>query len=77
MNDIRDDVQGTLRHLGFCELRPTGGDEWAPLDRVNGQFGTTAETTIIHRKGEPTARLVDRESGETVATARRSCAVGT
>jgi hypothetical protein len=80
-------VQEILEHLGYGEIRlegsgPNGspqeskvGDEWAPLSNVNGRFGTTDETEIIRRKESPTARLVDSETGELVATARKSCSI--
>ena len=73
-NAIRDDVQGTLRHLGFHEIRPSETAAWTPTETVD-RYGTTSETKIVHRKHEPVARLVDAETGETVATARRSCPV--
>ena len=74
-------VQEILEHLGYGEIRleGSGGDgsaaagEWAPLSDVNGRFGTTDETSIISEKNEPTCRLVNRETGQLVATARKSC----
>lgn len=71
-NAIRDDVQGTLRHMGFHEIRPSENGTWTPTETVD-RYGTTSETKIVHRKHEPTCRLVDAETGETVAVARRSC----
>lgn len=71
------DVLGILEHLGYREVRQEGGapdaGEWAPLSDVNGRYGTTDETDIISRKERPTCRLVDRETGQLVATARKSC----
>jgi hypothetical protein len=75
------DVLGILEHLGYGELRPdtaapgpeqSTGD-WRPLSEVNGRFGTTDETHILTRKRKPTCRLVDVETGELVAMARKSC----
>ena len=76
MREVRDDVQGVLRYLGFNEIRRSETDAWTPTQAVDGRFGTTSETSIIHRKGKPTAQLVDAETGQTVAVARRSCPVG-
>lgn len=82
------DVPGVLKHLGYWELRPEdaasggspqedeAGDGWRPIEDVNGRYGTTDETHVITRKRKPTCRLVDRESGQLVATARKSCAIG-
>ena len=71
------DVLGILEHLGYREVRPEGSapgrGEWAPLSEANGCYGTTDDTDIISRKGRPTCRLVDRETGQQVATARKSC----
>lgn len=75
------DVQEILEFLGYGEIRlesaAPGAPDWRPIEVVNGQFGTTDETKIISRKNRPTCRLVDRETGELVATARKSCPVGT
>jgi hypothetical protein len=73
-NNIRDDVAGTLAYMGYREVRFRDG-EWAPLSAVNGELGTTAETEIHDRKGAPTCRLVDGETGERIGTARLSCPV--
>lgn len=71
------DVLGILEHLGYRELRPEGsapdGGDWRPIEEVNGRFGTTDETHVISRKERPTCRLVDRDTGQLVATARKSC----
>lgn len=72
MNEIRDDVAGTLRFLGYGEVKPEETGEWQPIEAVNGEYGTTSETKILSRKNVPTCRLVDRETGEQVATARKS-----
>jgi hypothetical protein len=74
VNDIRDDVAGTLRFTGYREIRVRGG-EWRPIADLNGELGTTGETEIIDRKGAPTCRLVDADTGETVGRARLSCPV--
>jgi hypothetical protein len=74
-NAIRDDVQGVLLFMGFREIRPSDAAAWTPTGAVDGRYGTTSETKIIHRKHKPVARLVDAETGETVAVARRSCPV--
>jgi len=70
------DVLG-IEHLGYGELRPEeggpGGPDWHPIEVADGRFGTTDETHIITRKRRATARLVDVETGELVATARKSC----
>jgi len=80
-----NEVIPVLEKLGYGEIRleesaPNGspqesedGGEWAPLSDMNGRFGTTDRTKIISRKNRPTCRLVDRETGELVATARKSC----
>lgn len=73
-SDIRDDTAGTLAHMGYREIR-FRGEDWQPLDAVNGQLGTTSETEIHDRKGQPTCKLVDGDSGERVGTARLSCPV--
>ena len=73
--DVRDDVKGVLVHLGFREIRPAETGAWTPTQAVGNQYGTTSETGIVRRKGKPTAQLVDAESGQTVAVARRSCSV--
>ena len=73
------DVLGILEHLGYRELRPEGSapgaGKWAPLSDVNGRYGTTDDTDIISRKRKATARLVDRDTGQLVATARKSCSI--
>jgi len=74
-----NDVVGTLKHLGYRELRPEesapGRADWRPIEDVNGRFGTTDETHVISRKGRPTCRLVDPATGQLVATARKSCPI--
>ena len=71
------DVLGILEHLGYREIRledtEQSAGEWRPLPEVNGRFGTTDETHILTRKRKPTCRLVDVETGELVAMARKSC----
>lgn len=71
------DVLGILEHLGYGEIRledtEQSAGEWRPLPEVNGRFGTTDETHILTRKRKPTCRLVDVETGELVAMARKSC----
>jgi phage terminase Nu1 subunit (DNA packaging protein) len=71
------DVLGVLKHLGYGGIRPetTTPDvaDWRPIKAVNGRFGTTDETHILTRKQKATCRLVDAETGQLVATARRSC----
>jgi len=73
------DVLGTLEHLGYGEIRPetTAPDvaDWRPIKEVDGRFGTTDETHILTRKRKATCRLVDVETGQLVATARKSCPV--
>jgi hypothetical protein len=69
-----DDAVGTLSRMGYGEVR-FRGEKWQPLSAVNGELGTTAETEIHDRKGAPTCRLVDGDTGETVGTARLSCPV--
>jgi hypothetical protein len=68
MNDVLD----VLRFLDFHEVKPAGAD-WMPTSEVGADLGTTDDTHIIHHKHEPTARLVDPETGMTVGMARRSC----
>jgi len=77
-------VQEILEHLGYGEIRlegdgpnesPQGSDvggEWAPLSGVDSRLGTTDRTKILSQKNRPTCRLVDRETGRLVATARKS-----
>lgn len=66
------DVKGVLDFLDYDQLRPAGG-EWQPLSEVNGQYGTTDETHLIrHRQEDGVMRLVDAETGEQVATARKN-----
>lgn len=72
MSDVLHDVHDILEHLGYGEVRAADGNDWQPLDAVNGRYGTTDETKILSRKNRPTCRLVDRETGEQVATARKS-----
>lgn len=71
------DVLGILEHLGYGEIRledtEQSAGEWRPLPEVNGRFGTTDETHILTRKRKPACRLVDVETGELVAMARKSC----
>lgn len=73
------DVLGILEHLGYREVRPEGSASgrggWRPIEDANGRFGTTDETHVISRKGRPTCRLVDRDTGQLVATARKSCSI--
>lgn len=79
------DVIGILDHLGYGELRPEtaapGGNpeaaDWRPIEAAGGRFGTTDETHVLTRKRKPTCRLVDRETGRLVATARKSCPLDT
>jgi hypothetical protein len=65
------DVKGVLDFLGYDELRPAGG-QWRPLAEVNGQYGTTDETDILDIDHEEGLRLVDRDTGDLLATARKS-----
>jgi hypothetical protein len=65
------DVKGVLDFLGYDELRPAGG-QWCPLAEVNGQYGTTDETDILDIGQEEGLRLVDRDTGDLLATARKS-----
>jgi len=65
------DVKGVLNHLGYDELRPAGG-EWRPLSEVNGRFGTTDDTDILDTGHEEGLRLRDRDTGDLLATARKS-----
>jgi hypothetical protein len=65
------DVKGVLDLLGYDELRPDGG-QWRPLAEVNGQLGTTDETDILDIDHEEGLRLVDRDTGDLLATARKS-----
>jgi hypothetical protein len=71
------DVLGILEHLGYREVRPEGSapgaSEWEPVSDLNGRYGTTDDTHVISRKERPTCRLVDRETGQLVGTARKSC----
>jgi len=79
------DVLGILEHLGYGELRPEEGapergscaGDWRPIEDVNGRLDgvTTDDVDVISRKRKATARLVDRETGELVATARKSCRI--
>jgi hypothetical protein len=70
------DVLRILEHLGYGEARPEDAGGWRPIEDVNGRYGTTDETHIISRKRKATARLVDRDTGQLVATARKSCPIG-
>lgn len=65
------DVKGVLDFLGYDELRPAGG-QWRPLAEVNGQYATTDETDILDIGHEEGLRLVDRDTGDLLATARKS-----
>ena len=65
------DVKGVLDFFGYDELRPAGG-QWRPLAEVNGQYGTTDETDILDIGHEGGLRLVDRDTGDLLATARKS-----
>jgi len=65
------DVKGVLDFLGYDEVRPPGGD-WCPLSQANGQCGTTDETNILDIDHEEGLRLVDRDTGDLLATARKS-----
>ena len=65
------DVKGVLNHLGYDELRPAGG-EWRPLSEVNGRFGTTDDTDVLDTGHEEGLRLRDRDTGDLLATARKS-----
>jgi hypothetical protein len=65
------DVKDVLGFLGYDEIRPAGG-EWRPLSEVNGQLGTTDETDILDIDHEEGLRLVDRDTGDLLATARKS-----
>jgi predicted ATP-dependent serine protease len=65
------DVKDVLGFLGYDELRPAGG-EWRPLSEVNGRFGTTDETDILDTGHEEGLRLVNRDTGDLLATARKS-----
>ena len=75
------DVLGILEHLGYGEIRPevaarseaVDAADWRPVSNVNGRYGTTDETHVITQKRKATCRLVDVETGELVATARKSC----
>ena len=65
------DVEDVLNHLGYDEIRPAGG-EWRPLSEVNGRFGTTDKTDILDTGHEEGLRLVNRDTGDLLATARKS-----
>lgn len=70
------DVADVLRFLGYRQIRTDAGGDWRPIGAARGRFGTTDRTDILTRKHAATARLVDRETGELVATARKSCPIG-
>jgi len=65
------DVKDVLGFLGYDEIRPAG-EEWRPLSEVNGRFGTTDDTDILDTGHEEGLRLRDRETGDLLATARKS-----
>lgn len=64
------DVIDVLDFLGYDQLRPAGGD-WRPLSEVNGRYGSADETHLIRPQQDETMRLVDANSGEEVALARK------
>jgi hypothetical protein len=65
-------IRHVLRALGYTEVRPAGGEEWRPLEQVNGRYGTTDETSIhLPEPGRPHVELQDLESGEAVGWARK------
>lgn len=65
------DVKGILDFLGYDQLRRRG-DTWRPLSEVDDRFGTTDETHIWRRDERPRVRLVDGETNEEIAFARKS-----
>jgi hypothetical protein len=73
------DVLGILEHLGYRELHPEESapdqGDWRPIEDTGGRFAgvTTDDVDVITRKRKATARLVDRDTGQLVATARKSC----
>jgi hypothetical protein len=64
-------VKGILDFLGHDELRPASED-WRPLSKMNGRYGTTDETDILDVNREEELRLRDRETGDTIAFARKT-----
>lgn len=66
------DVKGILDFLGYDQLRPAGGD-WRPISEVNGRYGTTDDTDLIRPQHEEgIIRLVDRDTGDEIAFARKT-----
>ena len=54
------------------QTKRPAGREWRPLAEVNGRFGTTDETDILDVDREEGLRLRDRETGNTIAIARKT-----
>jgi hypothetical protein len=68
-----NNVKQTLDALGFGEVRLAGNDDWRSTADLNGEMGTTYDTTIrLPRSFEQHARLLDPETGEVVAHARKA-----
>lgn len=67
------DVAKILDHLGYDQVRRSGGD-WTPLAEMNGRFDgiTTDEVDILDVPHEEGLRLRDRETGEQLALARKT-----
>ncbi|MFB6230434.1 MAG: hypothetical protein ABEL04_04685 [Salinibacter sp.] len=69
MNDAKE----VLRHMGFTEIRDESTGKWESLDNVNGRYGTTDDTHLILPENEEgVCRLVDPDTEEQIATARKS-----
>jgi hypothetical protein len=68
-----NDVKKTLDALGFGEVRLTDDSDWRPTADLNGEMGTTSQTRIrLPRAFEQHAHLLDAETDEVVALARKS-----
>jgi len=68
------DLAAVLRFLGFEEVRPVESGEWAPVSEVNGRLdgaSTDEVHVLVHDRWTPPCRLVDPDSGERVAVARK------
>jgi hypothetical protein len=70
MNDLAD----VLRFLGYDEVRTADGEDWKPVDEIDGRLDG-ANTDNVHLmicgRWSPSCRLKDPDTGQRIAVARQ------
>jgi hypothetical protein len=69
-----NELVGVLSKLGYTEVRPADGEDWKPVDEVNGRLdGATTDDVhlMICGRWSPSCRLKDPDTGQRIAVARQ------